>query len=62
VPLPAEHDPSNRGQAMTLAMEADKQYVGLFYREERPTMDQMAYELVKQSKQFKIEEYIKRYR
>jgi 2-oxoglutarate ferredoxin oxidoreductase subunit beta len=61
VPLPAEHDPSNRGQAMTLAMETDKQYTGLFYREERPTMDQAAHELVKQSEQFEIEQYIRRY-
>src|SRR5215469_8995373 len=61
VPLPAEHDPSNKLQAMTLAMETEKQYTGLFYREERPTMDQMAHELVKRSKQFQIEEYIRRY-
>jgi 2-oxoglutarate ferredoxin oxidoreductase subunit beta len=61
VPLPAEHDPSNKIQAITLAMETEKQYMGLFYREERPTMDQMAHELVKQSRQFEIEEYIRRY-
>jgi 2-oxoglutarate ferredoxin oxidoreductase subunit beta len=61
MPLPAEHDPSNKMQAVTLAMETEKQYMGLFYREERPTMDQMAHELVEQSKQFEIEEYIRRY-
>jgi 2-oxoglutarate ferredoxin oxidoreductase subunit beta len=59
--LPAEHDPSNRSQAMTLAMDTEKLYSGLFYREERPTMDLAAHELVKQSKQFAIEEYIRRY-
>ena len=61
VSLPAEHDPSNMAQALALAMETDKQYVGLFYREERPTMDQAAHELVKQSKEFEIEQYIRRY-
>jgi 2-oxoglutarate ferredoxin oxidoreductase subunit beta len=61
VPLPGEHDPSNRAQAILLAMEEEKQYTGLFYREERPTMDQVAHELVKQSKEFEIEQYIKRY-
>jgi 2-oxoglutarate ferredoxin oxidoreductase subunit beta len=60
-PLPLEHDPSNRAQAMTLAMETEKLYSGLFYREERPTMDQAAHELVKESKQFEIGEYIRRY-
>lgn len=59
--LPAEHDPSNKAQAMTLAMETDKLYSGLFYREERPSMDQEAHELVNQSKPFEIEEYIRRY-
>ena len=61
VPLPAEHDPSNKVQAITLAMETEKQYTGLFYCEERPTMDQMAHDLVKRSKKFQIEEYIGRY-
>jgi|SRR5437762_6312131 len=61
VSLPAEHDPSNMAQALTRAMETDKQYVGLFYCEERPTMDQAAHELVKQSKEFEIEQYIRRY-
>jgi 2-oxoglutarate/2-oxoacid ferredoxin oxidoreductase subunit beta len=61
VPLPLGHDPSNKAQAMTLAMETEKLYSGLFYREERPTMDQAAHELVKQAKQFEIEEYIRRY-
>jgi 2-oxoglutarate/2-oxoacid ferredoxin oxidoreductase subunit beta len=61
VPLPVEHDPSNRAQAMTLAMETEKLYSGLFYCEERPTMDQAAHELVTEAKQFEIEEYIRRY-
>jgi 2-oxoglutarate/2-oxoacid ferredoxin oxidoreductase subunit beta len=61
VPLPSGHDPSSRGQAMALALETEKLYSGLFYREERPTMDQEAHELVKQAKQFDIEQYIKRY-
>src|SRR5436853_4693327 len=39
-PLPAEHDPHDRIQACTLAMDAEKQYMVIFYEEERPTMDQ----------------------
>jgi 2-oxoglutarate ferredoxin oxidoreductase subunit beta len=60
-PLPAGHDPSDKTQAMILAMETEKLYSGLFYREERPTMDQAAHELVKRSKPFEIEQYIRRY-
>ena len=60
-PLPAGHDPSNKAQAMMLAMETEKLYCGLFYHEERPTMDQAAHELAQRSKQFEIEQYIRRY-
>lgn len=60
-PLPAEHKASDRGQAMTLAMETEKQYIGLFYREERPTMDEAAHQQVQQAKQFNIQDYMKRY-
>ena len=59
--IAAEHDVTNRGQAMTLAMETNKQYIGLLYEEERPTMDQAAHQLVQQSKQFDIDQYMKRY-
>lgn len=60
-PIASEHDASNRAQAMTLAMETEKQYTGLFFKEERPTMDQAAHQLVKESKSFDIGKYMTRY-
>jgi len=42
-------------------METEKPYVGLFYQEERPTMDQAARQLVQQSKEFDINKYMARY-
>jgi 2-oxoglutarate ferredoxin oxidoreductase subunit beta len=60
-PIPADHDIHDRGKAVTLAMEEEKQFIGLFYQEERPTMDQAAYQLAQQAKEFDIEQYMKRY-
>ena len=60
-PIAADHDITNRTQAMTLAMETNKQYIGLLYEEERPTMDQAAHQLVKQAKVFDINQYMNRY-
>src|SRR5215469_184520 len=50
-PIPEGHSTSDRAQAVTLAMETEKQYIGLFYKEERPTMDQAAQELAKKAKE-----------
>lgn len=60
-PIPAEHDPADRGKAMLLAMETEKQFTGIFYQGERPTMDQGAQEMAQQGKPFDIEQYIQRY-
>ncbi len=60
-PIAADHDVTNRTQAMALAMETNKQYIGLLYEEERPTMDQAAHQLVQQAKEFDINQYMKRY-
>jgi 2-oxoglutarate ferredoxin oxidoreductase subunit beta len=60
-PITPEHDTHNRAQAMTLALDTDKQYTGLFFEEERPTMDQAAHQLVKESKTFDIAQYMRRY-
>lgn len=60
-PIPADHDSHDRARAVTLAMETERQYVGLFYQDERPTMDQAAHQLVQQAKTFDIEKYIARY-
>jgi 2-oxoglutarate ferredoxin oxidoreductase subunit beta len=60
-PIPADHDTHNRLQAVTLAMETEKQFIGLFYNEDRPTMDEAAHQLVQQAKPFDIEQYIRRY-
>lgn len=60
-PIAAGHDPSNRAQAVALAMETEKQFVGLFFREERPTMDEAAHQLAQKAKPFNIQDYMKRY-
>lgn len=60
-PIPTEHNIGNRAQAITLAMETEKQYIGLFYQEDRPTMDEGARELSAKGKPFHIEEYMQRY-
>lgn len=60
-PIAADHDITNRTQAMALAMETNKQYIGLLYEEERPTMDQAAHQLVQQAKTFDIDQYMKRF-
>jgi 2-oxoglutarate ferredoxin oxidoreductase subunit beta len=60
-PIPADHDTHDRLKAVGLAMETEKQFVGLFYQEDRPTMDEAAHHLVQQSKSFNIEQYISRY-
>jgi len=60
-PMPADHDTSDRGKALALAMETEHPYMGLFYREERPTMDQAAHELVQNAKEFDIDKYMTRY-
>jgi 2-oxoglutarate ferredoxin oxidoreductase subunit beta len=60
-PLPSDHDQHDRQKAMTLAMNTEQQYMGIFYEEERPTMDQAAHQLAQQAKEFDIESYMKRY-
>src|SRR6266571_847423 len=60
-PIAAEHNTSNRARSIELAMETEKPYVGLFFQEERQTMDQAAHHLVQQSKDFDIDRYMTRY-
>ncbi len=60
-PIPAEHDPHNKFKALELALDTEKQYMGVFYQEERPTMDEAARELTKQAREFDISKYIERY-
>src|SRR6185312_8552898 len=49
-PIATGHDTTDRAQAVALAMETEKQYIGLFYQQERPTMDQAARQLASQGK------------
>lgn len=60
-PIAADHNTSDRAKAVTLAMDTDKQYIGLFYKEDRPTMDESAHQLSQQAKEFDVEKYITRY-
>jgi 2-oxoglutarate ferredoxin oxidoreductase subunit beta len=59
--IPANHDPQDRLKALGLAMETEKPFVGLFYQEDRPTMDQAAHKLAEQAKEFDINKYMMRY-
>jgi 2-oxoglutarate/2-oxoacid ferredoxin oxidoreductase subunit beta len=60
-PISADHDIHDRSRAMELAMETEKPYVGLFFQEERPTMDQTAHQVVQQAQEFDINRYMARY-
>ncbi len=59
--IPADHDSEDKGKAMVLAMETQKQFTGVFFQAERPTMDQAAHQLVQQAKPFDIGQYMQRY-
>ena len=61
VPIPADHDTHNRFKALELALETEKPYVGLFYQEDRPTMDQAAHQLAQQAREFDLDRYMSRY-
>ena len=60
-PIPADHDSHNRFKAMELAMETERPFVGLFYQDERQTMDQAAHQLQNQAKAFDLDKYMTRY-
>jgi len=60
-PIASNHDSHDKAKAITLALETEKQYTGVFYQEERPTMDQAAHQLVQESKPFDIAQYMQRY-
>ncbi|MBA2284593.1 MAG: 2-oxoacid:ferredoxin oxidoreductase subunit beta [Ktedonobacteraceae bacterium] len=60
-PIPTTHQTTDRLGALGLAMDTDKQYVGIFYQEERPTMDRAVHELAQQTKEFDINTYMQRY-
>jgi 2-oxoglutarate ferredoxin oxidoreductase subunit beta len=62
-PLPADHDPTNRMLAIERAMSLDPLYLGVFYKEERPTYDQQMQELRdKSGSQFDLGKLIAKYR
>jgi 2-oxoglutarate ferredoxin oxidoreductase subunit beta len=61
--LPADHDPSNKMMAIERSMSLDPLYLGVYYREERPTYDaQMAEVRQKSGGQFSLEKLIEKYR
>jgi 2-oxoglutarate ferredoxin oxidoreductase subunit beta len=60
-PISEEHDKSNKGQAFALATETEKQYTGIFFEENRATMDETTHHLVQQAKTFDIDQYMQRY-
>jgi len=60
-PIPADHDASDRMKALMLAMDSEKQYMGIFYQDERSTMDQAAHQLSQQAQEFNLDKYLSRY-
>jgi 2-oxoglutarate ferredoxin oxidoreductase subunit beta len=64
-PLPADHDPSDRSKAMTLALDDEKLYLGVFYRVERPSYAASLSDVRSKatgSTQFSLDRLISRYR
>ncbi len=39
-PVPADHNPKDKLKALELAYRTDRHYVGVYYEEEKPTMEQ----------------------
>jgi 2-oxoglutarate/2-oxoacid ferredoxin oxidoreductase subunit beta len=60
-PIPSDHDASDSLKALGLAMNTEKQYMGIFYQVDRPTMDLAAQELSQRSHEFDIDKYMSRY-
>jgi 2-oxoglutarate ferredoxin oxidoreductase subunit beta len=61
--LPADHDPSNKLAAIERAMSLDPMYLGVYYREERPTYDaQIAGVREKAGSQFSLQKLMDKYR
>jgi 2-oxoglutarate/2-oxoacid ferredoxin oxidoreductase subunit beta len=59
--IPEEHDAHDRLKALGLAMDTERQFVGVFYEQERPTMDEAARQLAQQGKAFDLDKYMTRY-
>lgn len=62
--LPADHDPSDKAAAMRLAMEDEVLYLGVFYKENRPSFVEslQAVRTRAAAKPFDLQELINRYR
>lgn len=61
--LPVDYDPSNKPAAIERAMSLDPLYLGVYYREERPTYDaQITGVREKAGSQFSLQKLIDKYR
>jgi len=61
--LPSDHDPTNKMMAIERAMSDDPLFLGVFYKEDRPSYDaQMAEVREKAASQFSLEKLIEKYR
>lgn len=59
--IPEDHDAHDRLKALGLAMDTERQFMGVFYEQERPTMDEAARQLAQQGKAFDLDKYMSRY-
>ncbi len=39
-PVPSDHDPKDKLKALELAYRADRHYIGVYYQEEKPTLEE----------------------
>jgi 2-oxoglutarate ferredoxin oxidoreductase subunit beta len=60
-PITSDHDSTDLMKALALAMNTEKQYMGIFYQAERPTMEQETLELSQQAQEFNLDKYMSRY-
>ena len=65
LPLPADHDTTDRSRAMALALDEQNMYLGVFYRVERPSYAaslQAVRTKAKSASEFDMDKLINRYR
>lgn len=60
--VPPEHDFTDLAEAIRLALDTTREYMGLFYKVERPAYEGQIRRLVEKQVPFRLAEYLSRYR
>jgi 2-oxoglutarate ferredoxin oxidoreductase subunit beta len=58
----AEHDTSDLRKAMDLTLDMGRQYMGVFYRADKPVFDEQVRQLVPEQAPFDLQQHMSRYR